>query len=176
LARRRGLLVLAAIVAAFALPTAALAASSAGVNRGVVQSVDATHIVVRALDGSVVTFDLSPKLVVRVNGGPASIVDVTPGVVADVGVDPKGRAALIRVFGAQAPVTEKGIVTAVSKTSLMIATPGGPRTIALDRNTRFKVQGGPGKRFGVRVGVVVAVTHAPDGPAQVVNVVKRAGA
>ena len=67
-------------------------------------------------------------------------------------------------------------MAAVSKTSITIATPGGLRTVALDRNTHFKVQGGPGKRAAVRVGVPVAVTHAPDGPAQVVNVLKRAGA
>jgi hypothetical protein len=173
--RASHLLAFAAVVAAFALPAPALAWSSASVNRGVVQSVDAAHLVLRALDGSTVTFDLSPRLVVRMNGGPASLADVTPGVVADVGVDPRGRAVLIKVFG-QPSVTEKGVVTAVSKTSLTIATPGGPRTIVLDRNTRFKVQGGPGKRLALRVGAPVAVTHAPDGPAQVVNVLKRAGA
>jgi len=170
------LLALVAVAAALLLPATALAVTHAGVNRGVVQSVDASHVVVRALDGSTVTFDLSPRLVVRLNGGPAALGDITPGVVADVAVDAKGRAVMIRAFGAQTTVTEKGLVTAVSKTSITIATAGGPRTVSLDRNTRFKVQGGPGKRLAVRVGVSVAVTHAPDGPALVVNVLKRAGA
>jgi hypothetical protein len=170
------LFALAALAAAFALPATALAVTHAGVNRGVVQSVDASHVVVRALDGTIVTFDLSPRLVVRSNGGPASLTDVSPGVVADIAVDGKGRAVMIRVFPVPSSVTDRGVVLAVSKTSLTVSTAGGPRTVALDRNTRFKVQGGPGKRAAVRVGVLVAVSHAPDGPAQVVNVLKRAGA
>ena len=174
--RTHRLFALVAVAAAFVLPAAALGATHAGVNRGVVQSVDASHIVVTALDGSTITFDASPRLVVRLYGCPASLGEITPGLVADVAVDPKGRAVLIRAFGAQASTTERGIVTTVTKTSLTISTAAGPRTIALDRNTHFKVQGGAGKRAALRVGVPVAVTHAPDGPAQVVNVLKRAGA
>jgi hypothetical protein len=174
--RAHRILAVAAVAVALALPATALAATSAGINRGVVQSVDAAHIVVRALDGSTVTFDLAPRLVVRLNGGPGSLDDITPGVVADVAVDGRGRAALIKVFGAQTSLTERGVVTALSKTSLTFSTAAGPRTVALDKNTHFKVQGGPGKRLAIRVGVPVAVTHAPDGPAQVVNVLKRAGA
>jgi len=174
--RAHRLFALTAVVAALLLPAAALAAPHPGVNRGVVQSVDASHIVVRALDGSTVTFDVSPRLVVRLNGSPALLGDITPGVVADVGVDGKGRAVLVRAFGAPSTVTERGTVASVTKSSLTITTAGGIRTVVLDRNTHFKVLGGPGKRAAVRVGVPVAVTHAPDGPAQVVNVLKRAGA
>jgi uncharacterized protein DUF5666 len=170
------LLALVAVAAALALPAAALAATHAGVNRGVVQSVDSSHIAVTALDGSTITFETSPRLVVRLNGRPASLGEITPGLVADVAVDPKGRAVLIKAFGGQANVTERGVVTAVSKSSVTISAPGGPKTVAFDKNTHFKVQGGPGKRGALRVGVSVAVTHAPDGPAQVVNVLKRAGA
>ena len=170
------LLALVAAVAALALPTSTLAATHAGISRGVVQSVDASHIVVTALDGSTVTFDTSPRLVVRLDGRPASLGDITPGLVADVAVDPKGRAVLIRAFGGQANVTERGAVIALSKNAITISTAAGPKTITLDRNTHFKVQGGLGKRAALRVGALVAVTHVPDGPAQVVNVLKRAGA
>jgi len=168
------LIALLAVAAALALPAAALAVTHDGVDRGVVQSVDATHIVVRALDGSVVTFDLSPRLVVRLNAGPASIAAITPGVVADISLDAKGRAAMIRAF--QPTITERGVITAVSKTSLTFAGPAGIRTVVLDANTRFKVVGGPSRRAAVKVGAAVAVTRVPDGPAQIVNVLKRAGA
>ena len=174
LARSRALV--AVVLVALALPAAAFAVTHAGINRGVVQSVDTSHIVVTALDGSTVTFDTSPRLVVRLNGRPASLAEITPGLVADVGVDPKGRAVLIKAFGGQSPLTERGVVTALTKSSVTIATAAGPKTVTLDKNTHFKVQGGPGKRAALRVGVAVAVTHAPDGPAQVVNVLKRAGA
>ena len=166
-------LALAATVAALALPAAAFGGERDGVNRGVVQSVDAAHIVVTALDGSTITFDASPRLVVRLDGRVASLGEITPGLVADVAVDGKGRAVVIRAFGAT--VTDRGVVTAVSKTALTISTASGAKTVTVDRNTRFKVQGGSGKR-ALRVGASVAVTHTPDGPAQVVTVLKRAGA
>jgi hypothetical protein len=168
------ILALVALVVALALPAAALGAAHAGVNRGVVQSVDASHIVVTALDGSTVTFEASPRLVVRIDGHAASLGEITPGLVADIAVDVKGRAVLVKAFGAS--ITERGVVTAVAKTALTIATSAGPKTLALDRNTRFKVQGAPGRRAAVRIGAAVAVTHLSDGPAQVVNVLKRAGA
>ena len=168
------LLALAAMVAALALPAVALGETHAGINRGVVQSVDASHIVVTALDGSTITFEASPRLVVRIDGRAAVLGEITPGLVADIAVDEKGRAVLVKAFGAS--VTERGVVTAVSKTALTIVTPTGPKTIAVDRNTRFKMQNGSGGRGAVRVGAAVAITHLSDGPAQVVNVLKRAKA
>src|SRR4029079_9736295 len=49
LARSRALVALDLV--ALALPAAAFAVTHAGINRGVVQSVDTSHIVVTALDG-----------------------------------------------------------------------------------------------------------------------------
>ena len=72
-------LAVAAALAALALPAAAVAASHAGVvSRGVVQSIDPTHLVLRTLDGSVVTFDLTVGTGVRINGGPGTASDIAP--------------------------------------------------------------------------------------------------
>jgi hypothetical protein len=173
------LLAASAVVAALALPAAAVAATAAkhaaGVNRGVVQSVDATHIVLRALDGSAVSFDLTPGTGVRLNGSPASVGDISPGSVVDVVVNGKGRVLVIRVLGAPI-VTDRGVVTAVTKASVTINTSAGIRTIAFDGNTRFRVFGASARRNAVRPGAQVTVTHTVDGPAQVVNVIKRPGA
>ena len=124
--RAHRLFALAAVVAALALPAAALAATHAGVNRGVVQSVDASHIVVtrpgrehdhvRRLAAARRAPQRPPRLAGRDHAG-------TRG---RRGRRPKGRAVLIRAFGAQASTTERGIVTAVTKTSLTISTAAGP--------------------------------------------------
>ena len=87
-------------------------------------------------------------------------------------VDRKGRALVIRVLAAPS-VTDRGVVTAVTKASVTISTSAGNRTFALDRSTRFRVNGGTARRGAVRPGASVTVTHAIDGPAKVVNVLKR---
>src|SRR5262245_45288503 len=115
------LLTICAAALALAVP-AALSARNAQAERGVVQSVNANQIILRALDGSTVSFRLLPSTRVRVNGAKASATDVTPGAVAEVMTDRKGRATLIRAFSPQtsAPstVTETGVVTQATKSSL----------------------------------------------------------
>jgi hypothetical protein len=174
------LLTALAIVLALALPAAGLAAqSSVQVDRGVVQSVDAGQIVLRTLDGGSLSFRVVLRTRVRLNGRPAAITDIRPGFVAEVASDDRSRALLVRVFETSSPsttISDKGVVTAVSKTAITLTTDTGTRTIALDRNTRFRVVGLPGGPHAVRPGVIVVVTHAPDAPALVVNVLKRAGA
>jgi hypothetical protein len=168
-----------AVVLALALPAAGLGARSVvNVDRGVVQSVNAGQIVLRTLDGGSLSFQVVPRTHVRLNGRPAAIGEVAAGFVAEVSADRKGRAVLIRAFGTSGVVatTDRGVVTAVSKTALTLTTESGTRTIALDGNTRFRVVGLLAGRAAVRPGALVAVTHAPDAPAQVVNVLKRAGA
>ena len=85
---------------------------------------------------------------------------------------------MIKAFGTSgsATITDRGLVTAVSKTAITLTADDGIRTIALDGNTRFRRLGLPVGRQAARPGALVAVTHAPDAPAQVVNVLKRAGA
>jgi hypothetical protein len=173
------LLTALAVVVALALPAAGLAASAGvKVDRGVVQSVNASQIVLRTLDGGSMSFQVVPRTRVKLNGRPATITDIGPGSVAEVTADGRGRAVVIRAFGTAgtATITDRGLVTVVSRTALMLTTDSGTRTIALDGNTRFRVAGIPGGRQAVRPGALVAVTHAPDSPALVVNVLKRPGA
>jgi len=173
------LLIVAIALLALALPATSLAGPGGkGVDRGVVQSVDSSQIVLRTLDGSVVSYAVSPNTSVRVNGARASITDIRPGFVARVVYDRQARAVQIEAFGAAAvTTTDRGLVTAVTKSSITLRLPGGASvTIALDAGTRFRFAGGPARRLLVRPGARVAVTHAADGPATVVNVLKRAGA
>jgi hypothetical protein len=174
------LLIVVIALVSLALPAASLAGPGvkAGATRGVVQSVDASEIVLRALDGSVVTFTVMPRTPVRLNGVRATITDVRPGFVARVTYDRQSRAMLIEAFGAAAaPVVERGIVTAVTRSSITLRTVAGASvTVAVDAGTRFRFHGAPARRQLARPGATVAVTHLTDGPATVVNVLKRAGA
>ena len=169
-----------AVVLVLALPAVGLAAPGrVGVDRGVVQSVSAGQIVLRTLDGGSLSFQVTPRTQVLVNGRPAAITDIAPGFVAEVATNDRGRAMLVRAYGTITPtatVSDRGVVTAITKAAITVTTDAGTRTIALDRNTRFRVVGIPAGPRAVRPGVIVVVTHPQDGPALVVNVLKRAGA
>jgi hypothetical protein len=164
---------------ALVLPAAGLAAPRGqGADRGVVQSVDSTQIVLRKLDGSIATFAVSPGTPVRLNGARAALTDIRPGFVARVVYDRQARAVLIEAFGAAAStITERGVVTAVTRSTITLRTAAGACvTLAVDVSTHFRFHGAPARRQLVRPGAQVAVTHATDGPATIVNVLKRAGA
>jgi hypothetical protein len=171
-------LTVAVALVALALPAASLAGSQVrSADRGVVQSVDTGQIVLRALDGGVVSFSVLPGTVVRLNGSRATIADVRPGFVARVVHDARAHALRIEAFGAPAATTDRGLVTAISKSSITLRLAGGGGvTLALDANTRFRLHGVPSRRQLARPGAQVTVTHAADAPATVVNVLKRAGA
>jgi hypothetical protein len=172
------LLTVVIAVLALALPAVGVAAASdVTMDRGVVQSVGSAQIVLAALDGSVVTFAVSPKTRVKLNGVRVSLADIRPGFVATVTHNGTKPAVLIRAFGKPARVTERGVVTALTKSAITLRAVGGAIvSVSLDTSTRFRFLGLPAKRFLARPGARVAVTHTVDGPAKVVNVLKRAGA
>jgi hypothetical protein len=172
------LLTVAAALLALGLPAAGVAAlGDKPLDRGIVQSVGPTQIVLTALDGSVLSFSVSQGTRVRLNGARGSVGDILPGFVASVVHDGRARAVLIQAFGTPATVTDRGVVTALARTAITLRTSGGSTlTVTLDRKTRFRFLGLPAKRFLARPGALVAVNHATDAPALVVNVLKRAGA
>jgi len=176
------LLSVSAALLALAVPAAGVAAPGGKpVDRGIVQSVNRSQIVLTALDGSVLSFSVSRSTRVRINGAPASLGGVRPGSVANVVHDRRARAILIEVFGTPAPapvaVTDRGVVTALGPTAITLRTEGGGAlTLTLDGSTRFLFQGLPAKRSLARPGALVTISHATDAPALVVNVLKRAGA
>ena len=103
------LLTVTGLLLALVIPAAAIAGSTAKpVDRGVVQSVGAKQIVLTALDGSVLSFTLTPITRVRVNGAAATIDAIEPGFVATVVHDRRARAALIQAFGTPTTSTDRG--------------------------------------------------------------------
>jgi hypothetical protein len=176
--RHLRLLTVAAAVLAFVVPAAGNAARvEPTIDRGVVQSIGSDQIVLRSLDGSVASFAVSTRTRVKVNGVRASLHDIAPGFVARVVHDGGAPAVLVQAFGATTTLTDRGVVTALTKSAVTLRTPGGgTMTVPLDGSTRFRFLGVPGRRLLARPGAVVSVTRAADGPATVVNVLKRAGA
>ena len=172
------LLALALAVSALAFPAASVASSTElTTDRGVVQSVGAGQIVLRALDGGVEAFAVSPATRVRLNGVRVTLADIRPGLVANVVHNGSAPATVIRAFGKPANVTDRGVVIALSKVAITVRTAGGATvSVGLDASTRFRLLGVPARRSLARPGAVVAVTHPAEGPAKVVNVLKRAGA
>ena len=179
LTRSLRLLTVAAALVALVVPAASLAGPrERGADRGVVQSADSSQIVLRALDGEVVTFSIVPRTVVRLNGARAAIAEIHPGYVARVVHDAGAHALVIEAFGARvAATTHRGTVTGITRTAITLRIAGGGSlTLAIDAGTRFKFHGAPSRRQLARPGAQVAVTHDADAPATVVNVLKRAGA
>ncbi len=172
------LLTVATAILALALPATGLAAPRAAIDRGIVQSVAATEIVIRSLDGSVVPFTVTPRTRVRVDKTPSTLAEIRPGLVASVRADRRGRAVLIQVFGTRkTTVVDTGIVTDVERGALTIRTADDQTvTFALHRKTRFKFRGKAAPRFIVRTGALVSIAHVGDAPATVVFVLKRPGA
>ena len=172
------LLAVAAAVVALVAPAVGTAAKiGLTTDRGVVQSVGSGQIVLRSLDGSIVSFAVSSRTRVKVNGVRAALRDIGPGFVARVVHNGGAPAVLVQAFAAVTSATDRGVVTTLTKSAVTLRVAGGATvTVQLDGSTRFRFLGLPGKRFLARPGAVVSVTHAVDGPATVVNVLKRSGA
>jgi len=169
-------LAVASAAVGLALPGVAGAAPGGlTTDRGVVQSVSPTEIVLRELDGSAVTLAVGPSTRVKLNGGPALLASVQPGFVASVVHNGPRPAIVVRAFGKVASVTDRGVVTALTPATITLRIQDGTQvTIALDAATQFRRFGLPVRAGAARPGALVAVSHPVGGAARVVSVLKRA--
>src|SRR6266536_337940 len=139
--------------------------------RGVVQSVSANRLVLKALDGSTIVVAINARTRVLIDGKPASIVDVRPGFVAVVTMrGASGRAALeVDAFttspGPAAPVaTAAGVVRSVSPGRLVLASlEGRILTVVIDAAARVYLDGKPASLVDVRAGFVAVVIRSQGG-------------
>ena len=172
--RRFRLLLLGAAIVVFLVPAAALAAAAGRTNeRGIVQSIDAEHLELRALDGTVVSFAVSPSTRVTLNGRKAPLDRIQPGYVAIVSHRGDRRAVLIRAFGKPVVVTRRGVVASLSRRAITVDSDAGPVTIPLNGRTVFRFRGRPGRPAFARPGALVVVKYVDGSPAKIVNVLKR---
>lgn len=163
----RSLVALVSVLVALAVAgTAGATTRTLGIDRGVVQSVSATRIVLRELDGNTVSIPVGPGTLVLVNGLDATLEDVQPGFVAAVAHRGSGPARLIRAWGRIQPVVDRGVVVSASRRGLVIRTQNGT-TLALrvTPRTRIRWHGLPATIAAVRPGRLVEVEHTHAGVA-----------
>lgn len=175
---RLGPLRIAAVALAVAAATVPGLANAATrplqTDNGVVQSVSETQIELRALDGSVVALTVGPATKIRLNGAPSSLSALRPGFVAEVLHRGARPAVLVRAFGKVPIVTERGVVTSLTRAAITVRRDDGVVvTVALDASTRFRRLGQPVGRHAARPGARVAVRHPESGAARLVTVLRR---
>jgi hypothetical protein len=145
-----------------------------GSERGVVQSVSASGLMLKTLDGSTVAAAVDARTRVLIDGKPASILDVHPGFVAVVrpgtatGNGSGQKAGELREVFAFAPARQRGAhlysgaVASVSVHAIALrARSGGTFRLALAANTRVFLDGTPASIDAVEPGDVAVVRTGP---------------
>ena len=164
------------------IPVAAAALLLAGpaagadrvVERGIVQSVTAESVVLRALDGTDVTIALGQTTHFRLNGRAVARGRITTGLVAEAVTRGNGPAIVLRAFGRVTPVVRTGVVVRVGPNVLVLRLGGGNRLrIPLTAQTVVRSAGSAVPRSALEPGARVRARIASDGAANVVTVVRR---
>jgi hypothetical protein len=172
----RARLLLAAACAMLAAAAAAAAAAPAGaadrvVERGIVQSIGPTAVVLRALDGSDVAVPLGPATRFRLNGRLATVGDIRPGFVAEVVTAGSGPALVLRGFGDVGRPVVRGVLVRIAPRALLLRRqsgasmriPIGARTSVWRRGSRVRLR-------VLRPGMRVDVHLAASGVARVIAI------
>jgi len=164
--------VLAATAALLATAAPSLAASQA-VERGIVQSIHATAIVLRALDGTEVTVPLGPDTRYRLNGRAATIDEIRPGFVAEAVTAGSGPAIIVRAFGRPERVVERGLLVRIVARRLVLRRgPGDTIRIAIDDRTAVWRGDRRVRPRALRPGMRLEVTVAANGSARVIVILR----
>ena len=141
------------------------------VERGIVQSVTPSELVLRALDGVEVGVPVGPRTRVRLNGLPATLADVRPGFVAEAvryGTRPAFR---VRVFG-RVETRERGRLVGVRDARLVLRMRSGRVRIELTDATIVRRHGRTVGLRRLRVGMRVEVVRSEDGSVRVVRILR----
>ncbi len=175
LAAPRRLAVLVACLATLALAgTANAGLRDLTIDRGVVQSVSSTQIVLRELDGSSVALTVNGTTRVLLNGSPAQLTDIRPGFVAAVAHNGPRPARLIRAFGRVAAIVDRGVIVSTSPRQFVLRRPDGSLlTLRVTPSTRVRLNGLPATPAAIRLGRLARVTYTADGRAKLVQLVGR---
>lgn len=163
---------LAAACAAFICSAPVIAADRV-VERGIVQSVDATTLHLRALDGSEVRIPLGPTTRVRLNGRLTSIDAIRSGFVAEAVTTGTGPALVVRAFGRASSQTGR-LARVRPRAILLRRGPGDLVRIPLTQSTRVWRGAARLRLHALREGMWVQVVLAANGSARVVLVQGRA--
>lgn len=167
---------LAAVCAALATAGPSAAAGRI-VERGIVQSVGPTAVVLRALDGTDATVPVGPSTRVRLNGRAATLAMIRSGFVAVAVTPGDGPATVIRAFGRAAEEAVVGALVRIRPRVIVVRSETGERLrIPITRATRAWRGTATVTLRALRRGMRVQVVRAPNGKARVVLVLGKAGA
>jgi hypothetical protein len=161
------------IVAAALVVAGPAAAADRTVERGIVQSVSPTAVVLRALDGTDVAVALGPDTRFRLNGRAVRLARIQPGLVAEAVSYGSGPAAVLRAFGAPVPAVHTGLLLRIGSHAVVLRLRGGARMrIPLADQTTVRRAG---RLVGLRAlqrGMQVRVRLAADGTAGMVTILR----
>lgn len=137
------------------------------VERGVVQSVTEHQLVLRALDGSVLTVPVDGSTRVRVNGRPGDLDEIEPGFVAAALLSRSSTEAAVwvRAVGRSTTRVERGRLVAVGRAAVVLKRRGRTLRIPLDDATVVRRHGLAASRHELRRGMRVTVRLSVDGSA-----------
>jgi hypothetical protein len=129
-------------------------------DQGLVQSVSANSVLLKALDGSTFSVPVGPPTRVLVDGRLAHVGDVKPGFVALVKWEGGRWAQQLAAFDLSAKSGERlATVESVSKTSVGVsAASGGTATIHVNVRTRVFVDGKLSALSNVKAGYTLVTT------------------
>jgi len=167
---------LVVILLALVAVAPASAGRGASVDRGVVQSISTTQIVLRGLDGGTHSFGIAPRTQVLLNGVSASISAIQPGFSAAVTHTAAGKATVIRAFGKPRAVkqTDKGVIVSVAPTLLVLRQADGTKvSVSVGPQTSVILDDVPATLAELRPGYLAAVLHYGAQPAREVRALKR---
>jgi hypothetical protein len=154
--------------------TAGAAVRELEIDRGIVQSVSTTQIVLRELDGNSVALAVGSATRVLLNGFPAQLSDIQPGFVAAVAHNGPRPARVIRAFGRVAANVDRGVIASVSGRQFVLRLADGSLlTLRVTPSTRVRLNGFPATPAAIRPGRLARVTHTADGRAKLVQLVGR---
>ena len=163
---RLSLLSVCVLGALLAAGTASARPGNLVLDRGIVQSVTSSQVVLRALDGSTVTITVGPHTKVFLNDAPAPLSAIQPGFVVGALHDGNRPAVYVRAVGRVAVVVvDKGVIVSVSATSLVLRTAAGPVTITVGPSTSVQLNGRTASLTDLRPGYAAEVSHRGTEPA-----------
>ncbi len=169
-------LTVVSIVLLGALLAAGAASARTGnlvLDRGIVQSVSAGQIVLRALDGSTIPITVGPKTKVFLNDAPAPLSAIQPGYVVGALHDGSRPAVYVRAVGRAPLVVDKGVILSVNSGSLVLRTAAGPVTITVGPSTAVQLNGRSANLADLRPGYAAEVSHRGSEPALQIRAVGK---
>lgn len=155
------------IAAAALLGAAPATAADRVVERGIVQSIDASTVLLRALDGTEVQLALGPETRFRLNGRAVTVDTIRHGFVAEVVTVGAGPATVVRAFGREA--SDSGRIVFVRPRAIVVRRgPGDVVRIRVTPRTSVWRAGSRVRLAALRPGMRVEVVRAVDGSARLV--------